>query len=43
MLALRYQFINSTIELSEITACRRKQIIETVNFDLGNMLEVAND
>ena len=43
MLALLEQLIDSAIEPSEVAACPRKQIIETVKFDLGNMLEVKND
>ena len=43
MLALQEQLIDSSLELSDVAACSRKKIIESVNFDLGNMLEVEND
>ena len=43
MLAFEDQLIGYSLELSVAAACPRKEIIETVNFDLGNMLEVEND
>ena len=40
MLALVDELIGYSLELSVAAACPRKEIIETVNLDLRNIVEV---